>query len=198
MILLLIGATLAMQPPSDALCAAAYALQTQRMQESGELPSPVQAAQSLSAAQLTGVAAARHVIVDGVAWTALATRTPEGRKEVDAAFHILARSRKDADAAFAVCSAVAVANRLPVIVEPPPPQNGREDCIDQVAEFYAAMRACRSLEALGAEARETQSKLERGALTCRSKDQARSAWTQIGSAAAGADSQGQKLRCALQ
>jgi hypothetical protein len=198
MITLLIGAVLAIQPPSDALCAAAYALQTQRMQDTGELPSQYQAGQSLTPAQRTGVAAARHVIEDGVSWTALATRTAGGRKAVDSTFRALARSRREADAAFAACSKVEVRDLMPFIAEPLSPGAGGEGCADVVVEFYSALRACRSLEVLSALARETQSKLERGALTCRSKAQAGSAWAQVGSALAGADSQGQKLRCAVQ
>ncbi|MDB5461043.1 MAG: hypothetical protein JWO72_2784 [Caulobacteraceae bacterium] len=194
MITLLIGATLAVQPPSDALCASAYALEVQHMQESGELPSP--AAQSLTPPQRTAVAAARRLIVQGVAWTALATRTPEGRQEANAAFRALSKSLTDANAAFAACSAIRVEDRMPAISEPPPPADGEEECLAEVGGFYDSMRACVSLEALRAQAQATQSKLERGALTCRSREQAQSVWAQIGSAAAGADSQGQKTRCA--
>jgi hypothetical protein len=195
MITLLISATLLTQPPSDALCASAYALEAQRMQESGELPSPFADPQSLTPPQRTAVAASRRLIVQGVSWTALATRTDDGRREVDRTFRALAQSPKDASAAFGACNAIDVEDRMPAMAPPPAPLDGQEECAAEVTAFFAAMRACASLDALRAQAQAVQSKLEQGALTCRSRDQASLVWVQIGSAAAGADSQGQRLRC---
>ena len=198
MIILLIAATLAMQTPSDAVCASAYALEAARMQQSGELPGPFTNPESLTPPQRTGMAASRHVIVAGLAWTALATRTPEGRREADASYRALASAPSRAQAAFAACSQLSVEDRLPLVQVPPQPVEGVEQCTMAVADFYAAMRECADLETLRARARDTQSKLEKGVLTCRSADQARSIWAQIGAAAAGADSRGQKARCSAQ
>ena len=197
MITLLIGATLAAQPPTDALCAAAYALEAEHMQQSGELPSPFADPQSLTPPQRTAVAASRRLIVQGVAWTALATRTPEGRLQTDTTFRALAKSPRDAEAAFGACNEIEVGDRLPAVAPPPAPIGDQEQCVAELGAFYAALRSCASLEALRAQAAAAQSRLEQGALTCRSKDQAQSVWAQIGSAAAGADSFGQRARCAL-
>jgi hypothetical protein len=197
MITLLISATLLALPPSDALCAAAYAVEAQHMQDSGELPSPFADPRTLTPPQRTAVAASRRLIVQGVSWTALATRTDEGRSEVDRTFRALARSPKDAGAAFGACNAIDVADRMPAMAPPPAPTDGQEECATEVAAFFTALRACASLDALRAQARTSQSKLEQGALTCRSRDQASLVWAQIGSAVAGADSQGQRLRCSI-
>ena len=199
MISLLISATLATQAPSNALCAAAYALEAVRMQESGELPSPIADPQTLTPPQRTAVAASRRLIVQGASWTALATRTNEGRQEVNQTFRALSRSRKDEEAAFGACNEIEVQDRMPAIAVPPPPLEGQEEgCGADMAAFLAAMRACAPLASLKAQAQATQYKLEQGALTCRSKDQARSVWAQIGSTLAGADSQGQRVRCSAQ
>ena len=199
MITLLISATLAALAPSNALCAAAYALEALHMQESGELPSPIADPQTLTPAQRTAVAASRRLIVQGASWTALATRTDEGRQEVNRTFRALSRSLKDEEAAFGACNEIEVQERMPVIAPPPAPLDGQnEGCGSELAAFFAAMRACASLPSLKAQAQATQSRLEQGTLTCRSQDQARSIWAQIGSTLAGADSQGQRLRCAAQ
>jgi hypothetical protein len=138
------------------------------------------------------------MIVQGISWTALATRDAQGRQKTNQAFRALAKSLKDANAAYVACNAIEVETRMPPIAEPPPPIDGQGDCVNEVSAFYAALRACATLEALRAQAQASQSKLERGALTCRSRDQARTLWAQLGSAAAGADSQVQRSRCAPQ
>jgi hypothetical protein len=61
--------------------------------------------------------------------------------------------------------------------------------------MFAAMRECLSLDALRAKAAAAQSRLEQGTMSCRSREQARIAWSQIGAAAAGADSRGQRYMC---
>ncbi len=195
MISLLISATLAAQAPSDALCAAAYALEAAHMQQSGELPSAFAPPESLTAPQKTAVAASRRMITQGVLWTALATRTEEGRRETNRTFRALARSQKDANEAFGACNEIRAEDRMPVIVAPPAPVDGQEGCASEVAAFFNALRACATLESLRSQAQAVQSKLEQGTLSCRSRDQARNAWGQIGSALAGADSVGQRYRC---
>ena len=197
MISLLVSAALVTLPPSDALCAAAYAVETQHMQESGELPSAFAPLDSLTPPQKTAVAASRRMITQGVLWTAMATRTDEGRRETNRLFRALARSKADANVAFGACNEIRVEDRMPQIATPPAP-DGDEGCASEVAAFFNALRACASLQALRGQAQDSQSKLERGALSCRSKEQARAAWGQIGSALAGADSQGQRFRCGAQ
>jgi hypothetical protein len=198
MITLLISATLMAQPPTDALCAAAYALESEHMQQSGELPSAFVDPRTLTPPQRTAVAASRRLIVQGVVWTALATRTPEGRRATDAAFRALAKSPRAAEVALGACNEIKAEDRLPAVAPPPAPTGDQEQCMTEVQAFYAALRSCASLEALRAQAGAAQSKLEQGALTCRSTAQAQSVWAQIGSAAAGADSFGQRARCAVQ
>ena len=168
------------------------------MQESGELPAPGTDPLTFTQGQRTAMTMARRLIVEGVSWTAVATRTPEGRRETNRAFRALARSQTEANAAYAVCSAIRVLDRMPPIAAPPAPVDGQEGCADEAAAFFAAVRACATLEALRAQAHAGQSKLEQGTLTCQSQDRARSLWAQIGSAAAGADSFGQRVRCGTQ
>jgi hypothetical protein len=195
MITLLLSAAIAAHQPTAADCASAYAIEAQRMQDAGELPSSASNPQSLTPAERQSVAAARDLIAQGLIWTALATRTDEDRRAADRRFKALSKSPKEAQAAFKACSAVKAVDRLPEISEPPKPKDGRDECLAEVADMYAAIRACTPLDALLTRAQASQSRLEQGQLTCRSIEAARFAWAQIGSAAAGADSQGQKARC---
>jgi hypothetical protein len=198
MITLFISATLASQTPSAAVCASAYALELMRRQASGELPGPGADPRSLTPSQRQSAMAADNLATEGLPWSALATRTDAGTQEVNKTFSVLAKSPEQARAAFAACSAIRVASRLPEMAPPRPLVGDGEECLAEVAEMYASVRACVSLDILRQRAHATQSKLEQGALSCRSEDALRYAWVQIGVAAASADSARQRARCAAQ